>query len=331
MTVIRIFRMTILFVIICFFPLNLTAQTDIEFNDTIVTNFISDSLKGNLLGDSASQPVQIFLPPSYFKTDKKYPVVYFLPGYGEGADHLNIVVSCYKKLLREEGIKEFILVGASGTNKYGGSFYVNSPVSGKWEDYIVKDLVQYMDTHYRTLTDSVSRGIAGFSMGGFGALNLAFRNPDKFSSVCGLCPGLMDSNGLKSAMASWNFGPVKEAYGAAFAPNAGKVIPMWDTPRFDNSKEDQAVIQKWENGYGNLEGKIKDYLLKKKPLKAVLIGYGKLDTFRWLNQGTVYFSELLKKNKINYELVSFDGGHEMNIDFLLENMLPFFSNSLVFE
>ncbi len=65
-----------------------------------------------------------------------------------------------------------IVVTAPGQHRFGGSFYVNSPVTGNWEDLIVTDIVGYVDTHYRTLAQSASRGIAGYSMGGYGALRI---------------------------------------------------------------------------------------------------------------------------------------------------------------
>ena len=65
-------------------------------------------------------------------------------------------------------------------------------VNGNWEDYIVQDLVTYVDSHYRTLP---KRAIAGHSMGGYGALTLAFRHPDVFSSVYAMSPCCTDLAG----------------------------------------------------------------------------------------------------------------------------------------
>ena len=89
-----------------------------------------------------------------------------------------------------------ILVGVSGDNALGGSFYVDSPVSGRWASAIVDDVVTAIDQQYRTLPTSASRGIAGFSMGGYGALALAMENPDVFGAVYALSPGLFAPGGL---------------------------------------------------------------------------------------------------------------------------------------
>ena len=86
-----------------------------------------------------------------------------------------------------------------GDNQLGGSFYVNSPVTGNWEDFVVQEVVGYVDNHYRTIARVESRGISGHSMGGFGSLNIAMLHPDVFGAVYSLSPGLFDKNGLANS------------------------------------------------------------------------------------------------------------------------------------
>ena len=81
-------------------------------------------------------------------------------------------------------VQPMIVVLPNGANKYRGSFYANSITMGNWEDFIVRDVVGYVDGHYRTLASPAHRGIAGHSMGGYGALTLGFRHPDVFSVIC---------------------------------------------------------------------------------------------------------------------------------------------------
>jgi S-formylglutathione hydrolase FrmB len=100
-------------------------------------------------------------------------------------------------LIKQGKIKEMIVVIPNSLTFMLGSFYFNSTVRGNWEDYIVDDLVDYIDNNYRTISNANSRGIAGHSMGGFGALNLAMRHPDIYCATYGLSPGLFDKNGLK--------------------------------------------------------------------------------------------------------------------------------------
>ena len=91
-------------------------------------------------------------------------------------------------IIAAETIPELIIVAPNGRNAYKHSFYVNSPVTGNWEDYIVDDVVNYVDTKYRTLPTASSRGIAGHSGGANGALFIAMRHADVFGSVYAMAP-----------------------------------------------------------------------------------------------------------------------------------------------
>jgi S-formylglutathione hydrolase len=171
------------------------------------------SLHGNLLGDPAEQRVSIYLPPSYDASpNRRYPVVYLLHGFTgtnrtwlidpESENNEPAVDSRdggYQRagflkrerldaLIAAGNAPELIIVAPNGRNAYKHSFYVNSPVTGNWEDYVVEDLVAYVDGNYRTLPTAGSRGIAGHSGGANGALFIAMRHPDVFGSVYAMAP-----------------------------------------------------------------------------------------------------------------------------------------------
>ena len=74
---------------------------------------------------------------------------------------------------------------------YIGTFYTNSSLNGRWEDFITQDLVQFVERNYRAVRRSRSRGIMGVSMGGYGAIKLALKHPDLFSVVYGNVPALL--------------------------------------------------------------------------------------------------------------------------------------------
>jgi S-formylglutathione hydrolase FrmB len=137
----------------------------------------SPSLKNNKLGNPDKQEARVFLPPSYYNSiQKRYPVVYYLHGYGSSFLENEWYKDAYKSSVPDKKNNEFILVGVNGRNKLDGSFYVNSPVTGNWEDYVVKDIVTFIDNKYRTIANPSSRGISGFFMGGFGAINIGLFN-----------------------------------------------------------------------------------------------------------------------------------------------------------
>jgi enterochelin esterase-like enzyme len=162
------------------------------------------SLRTNTFSIPAEQPVSIYLPPSYQSSTARYPVVYFLPGFGDLVHYYTLwgvfgfsLKPSMDQLISSAKVDEMIIVIPNGSYFLQGSFYVNSPLSGDWENYIVKDVVSYVDANYRTIASPASRGLTGHSMGGFGALYLAMRHPDVFGAVYALSPGLAAPDGLK--------------------------------------------------------------------------------------------------------------------------------------
>ena len=131
----------------------------------------------------------VVVPNEYFYNriadDVRYPVLYLLHGaYGCYSDWSK--KADLHRLANEYGV---IIVCPDGQD----SWYFDSPVDPKmqFETYVSKELVNYIDSHYRTHANRFMRAITGLSMGGHGALFLAFRHPDVFWS-CGSMSGNMD-------------------------------------------------------------------------------------------------------------------------------------------
>lgn len=80
------------------------------------------------------------------------------------------------------------LKGLDGSRATKGSFYINSPFTGKYADYITQDVIQYIDHNFRTIPNRENRAIVGGSMGGYGALYLGIQNSDLFSAIGALSP-----------------------------------------------------------------------------------------------------------------------------------------------
>ena len=302
-----------------------TEPAKVRIVDETVT---AESLGSNMLEEGIEQRIKVVLPPSYdTDMDKRYPVVYFLHGFQENIGLFGSITESLSKQMQSEGVKEFIIVEPNGRNTLGGAFYANSPVTGNWEDYIIKDIIGYIDGKYRTIPDAAQRGLAGFSMGGFGALNLGLKHPDVFSSLMILSPGAFDQNGLKNAMPTWD-ASFLQAYGAAFSPNVKGEYPYANIPKFDNTKADNKIVADWENGFGNLKGKIEAYQALNKPLKAIYISYGSLDSYPWIPEGSAYFSRLLTEAGIQHEDNVFNGGHEIASEVIRSALVKFFSENL---
>jgi len=163
----------------------------------------------------------ILLPSSFDREKtKRFPILYSLHGLGDDEQYLvryglwNLVED-----LREQGdIKEFLVATPDG----GTSFYINAK-DGRdhYEDFLVTEFFPYVEKRYRATPGRAYRAISGESMGGYGALHLAFRHPQLFSSVSALSPALVErlpvlvgtAGGFRSANVLRAFGtPPDPAY-----------------------------------------------------------------------------------------------------------------------
>jgi enterochelin esterase-like enzyme len=341
------------------------APTEVQANKSMnMIKVPAPSLANNLVGEPAERMLYVYLPPSYNTSQTYYPVLYYLPGYGDG----NIIgfrlPDDMDKLIQSGQVQEMIVVVAAGTSKLGGSFYVNSPVTGNWEDFIVKDVVGYVDGHFRTLAQVESRGITGHSMGGIGALNIAMHHPEMFSAVYSMSPGLFDENGLaesqmfnsesliqkfveyekevsasalEDAQRQMFASPQQFAlsYGFAFAPDPDRHAPYFDYPyREENGQlvRDDAIWKTWESGFGGIAEEAKRYKDNFIQLKGIVVDYGTNDEYLWIPKGCVYFGEQLTAAGISVKVESYEGTHQSGLsERIREFMLPFFSTTLKFE
>ena len=147
-------------------------------------------LRGNPAGDPHLRTVPIYLPPSYdTHPERRYPVAFVLTGFtGRGRMLLND--SPWSPALDERmdrlitaGSAEMILVMPDCFTRYGGSQYLNSGATGRYEDHLIEELVPFVDQRYRTLAAREHRGVVGKSSGGYGAIVQAMRHPEIFGAV----------------------------------------------------------------------------------------------------------------------------------------------------
>ena len=132
-------------------------------------SFSAPSLNG------ARLPYRILLPGEYAKSGRRYPVLYLLHGlFGSENDWWQ-----YSKLIEYAAKYRMIIV----TPGVGDSWYANSASNpnARYEDVIVRDLIPYIDEHYRTISTREGRAIAGLSMGGLASMKFALRYPTMFA------------------------------------------------------------------------------------------------------------------------------------------------------
>jgi S-formylglutathione hydrolase len=148
-------------------------------SDTV--EITSQALAGNLLGDPATRTLRVLLPPGYATSGKRYPVVYVLHYFtGHGQTLYYDFMSAFHNAHPSGEVRDMIMVFPDASNKLDGSWYLDSPTTGGYETYIVREVVNYVDSKYRTIPEATSRGVTGCSMGGDGAIHLAFMHPDIF-------------------------------------------------------------------------------------------------------------------------------------------------------
>jgi len=149
------------------------------------------ALEGNLEGDAVDRDAIVILPPSYTsEPSRRYPVVYALHGYSIGAEQWSgeIRVPQTVEGAFAKGAKEMIVVLPDAKTRNNGSMYSNSVTTGNFEDYVSRDVVAYMDSHYRTIPNREARGLVGHSMGGYGATRIGMKHPEIFGSLYIMSP-----------------------------------------------------------------------------------------------------------------------------------------------
>jgi enterochelin esterase-like enzyme len=158
----------------------------------------SEPLQGFLIDDRLSSPIigeelpyRVYLPPDYLRSpQRRYPTLYMLHGaggnYTEWSD--SFLPEQADRMIVSGEIPPMIIVMPDGG---GQTYWANWSDDGpRWGDYLAEDVVSTIDQRYRTVPSAHARAIGGLSMGGLGALNLAFQHPDLFGSVGGHSPSV---------------------------------------------------------------------------------------------------------------------------------------------
>jgi putative tributyrin esterase len=135
----------------------------------------------------------VFLPASYSTPDartRRYPILYLLHGLGGNSQSavMDGEWNVLQDLRRDHKVGDFLVVAPDGWD----TFYINSQ-DGKtrYGDFFLREFMPYIERTYRVRRDRASRGITGFSMGGYGALRIAFGHPELFGAVSSHSGALM--------------------------------------------------------------------------------------------------------------------------------------------
>src|SRR5499427_2735716 len=325
------------------------AQTNAPTNKVTVEHITvhGKSLEGNLEGDSPDRDVFVYLPPSYATNrNQRFPVVYLLHGYGLTAERWmtfsNLAENADKDIAAGT-MKEMILVSPDAFTKYNGSMYSASSTIGDWETFIAENLVSFIDGHYRTIADRMSRGLGGHSMGGYGTIRIGMKRPDVFSSMyimsaCCLMnnPGagrggqakakepVEDTKAKSKNGKGGGFGNVQAAEAAAWSPNAS-APDFYDLPVKDGEVQ-PAIAAKWVAN--SPLAMVDQYVTNLKKYHAIAGDCGLQDGLIGSNKDLdASFTRL----GITHTFETYEGDHTNHVkERFTENVLPFFSNNLSF-
>jgi enterochelin esterase-like enzyme len=300
------------------------------------------ALEGNLEGNAVERDVLVFLPPGYAKEkSRRYPVVYALHGYSIGAEQWSKEIHVPQTIegAVAQGAREMIVVLPDSKTRHNGSMYSSSATTGDFETFVARDLVAYLDAHYRTLPDRRSRGLVGHSMGGYGATRIGMKHADVFGSLyimspCCLSPRGAPANGdLEKAVAAAKtpedlaglpFGARAQlATASAWSPNPNAPPLYLDLPTKDGAPRPD-VLAKWTAN--SPLASIDQWIGNLRRYRAIAIDVGDKDGLR-NDSGKLH--DALDRYKIEHTFEVYPGTHTSKVaDRFQNHVLPFFHRSL---
>jgi S-formylglutathione hydrolase FrmB len=278
-------------------------------------DFYSNALK-------MERNVQIYLPEGYNEQDSiRYPVITYLHGAGQNSTSESGLITVLNDLISSKSISPVIVIKPDGRGgPWDRSYFTNSELYGNYEDYIVYDLVEFIDSTYHTIASRDKRAIMGWSMGGYGAMKCALKHPDVYCGVVShsgmldmikcsqYVPSILTENGGAPVSAynpdagPWTYGAF--AIAGAFSPNLDNPpyfvdFPLDSAGRWIDSVWNRWSVQNCPSLARNISGE--DDL-------AIYFDCGKQDETLAYAFNTS-FADSLDKLDLIYEFQSFTGGH----------------------
>jgi S-formylglutathione hydrolase len=308
----------------------------------------SAALAGNLEGDSPVRSVSVYLPPSYGNDPhRRYPVLYMLHGFTEtDLSYFRDGASTHIPTLADRAIStgdagEMIIVTPDAMTVYGGSNYSSGATTGDWETFVSSELVSYVDNKFRTIRRADARGLAGHSMGGYGAMRIGMKHPDVFSalyilSACCISPtsNIPDTPEEIAQFEAFTTRPADYtqvpssirtavAAAAAWAPNPQKAPLYYDSPVKDG-KVDPAVFARMT---ANRPLAMVDQYIPTLRRQRIAFDVGDQDTN--IKANLTEFDRILTAYKVAHTFEVYQGNHTNRIPVRFETkVLPFFTSRL---
>lgn len=304
------------------------------------------ALAGNLEGNAVDRDVLVMLPPSYAKQkSRRYPVVYALHGYSIGAEQWSKEIHVPQTIegAFAQGAQEIIVVLPDSKTVHNGSMYSSSVTTGDFENYIARDVVAFIDAHYRTIPNRQSRGLVGHSMGGYGATRIGMKHSDVFGSLYIMSPCCLSPRqaGPANAEMDKTLADVKTpedsaklpfparaqlAAASAWSPNPKNPPLYLDLPRKNGEPQPDVLARFAANAPLAF---IDQYIGNLRQYRAISIEVGDKDGLR-ADSGKL--RDAMDKYGIANGFEIYPGTHTSAVAVRFQNyVMPFFSKNLCFE
>lgn len=304
------------------------------------------ALEGNLEGNDVDRDVLVFLPPSYAtEKSRHYPVLYALHGFFIGAEQWSHEIHVPQTIegAFAQGAKEMIVVLPDSKTVHNGSMYSSSVTTGDFEQFVARDLVEYIDAHYRTIPNRLSRGLAGHSMGGYGTSRIGMKHSDVFGSLYIMSPCCLSQGQPRAANPELTkalesvktpadsaklpfFARAQLASAAAWSPDPKNPPLYLDLPVKDGAPQSD-VLARW--AANSPLAFLDQYVGNLRQYRAIAIDVGDQDGLR---MDTAKLHEALDKYGIANSFELYSGTHTSRVaDRFQNHVMPFFSQNLCFQ
>lgn len=306
----------------------------------------SQALAGNLLGDPVDQQYAVYLPAGYDSGTARYPVIYLLHGIADEfavwIDHFKVPQMLDRSIAAHQ-MPPTIVVMPNGRNRLLGSYYLNSPVTGRWSDFIADEIVAAVDSQFRTIAAPGSRAVIGHSMGGFGAIHFAMTRPDVFSVAYAMSPCCLDAIEDVDAgnYSAWMRALTFKSYDdVSAALQQHQFYPVALMALLSATSSDPSQPMKVVFPYRAVEGELVrvhpawDRWLEQFPVHAVAahrdnlsrmrllaMDFGYDDQFAHIPPSVMELSRALYENRIPFRFDVYDGDHRDKVGQRLEKIV----------
>ena len=327
-----------------------------KVGQVVTRKFESNILKNTKVKINPIRSTKIYLPPGYERSNQSYPVIYYQHGLfwdNERMFENGVVKDVLDRGINEKLISPFIMVFPDFTNSFEGAMFQNNPVSGRWLEHVEKEVVNFIDTEYRTIKHRDSRALAGDFWGAYGAMKLAMHYPDIFGVVYSMHPiasgiGLIPQRERQvwhTLVQAKSYDDIRGDFlASAFLSIAQAYLPNENKPPFYADfaievKEGKYMVhadrvEKISSTIG-LDRLLPVYAYNLKKLNAIKIDWGRYDPTTDHVAANQHFARLLDEYGVDHEAEEYSGnpfsaGWGPN-GRMVTDVFPFFKRKLKFE